>query len=81
MSSPLCLAFSPGDKTLVFRFTPDEIQIREVPDLNIKRRFIKRRLWRPDASAHTYNGMVAFDPSGQFLASAAPDENVRLWTL
>jgi WD40 repeat protein len=83
MSGPICLAFSPGDKTLVLRFTPDEIQIREVPDLNIKRRLIKRRLWRSDASAHTYYiyGMVAFDPSGQFLASAGPDENVRLWTL
>jgi WD40 repeat protein len=74
-----CLSFSPDGKTLVLRFTNDEIQIREVPDLNLL-----RRLLQPDASAHTYSaGAVAFDPSGQFLASAAvvDDQNVRLWTL
>jgi WD40 repeat protein len=66
------LAFSPDGKTLVLRLKC-VIQIYEVPDLNIK------RLLQPDASGCT--GAVAFDPSGQFLASAVGDENVRLWTL
>jgi WD40 repeat protein len=71
-----CLAFSPDGKTLVLGFASDEIQIREVPDLNLL-----RRLLHPDASAHTSTGAVAFDPSGQFLASAVAVYNVRLWTL
>jgi WD40 repeat protein len=70
------LAFSPDGKTLVLGFTRDEIQIREVPDLNLL-----RRLLQPDASAYPSTGAVAFDPSGQFLASAAADHSVRLWTL
>jgi WD40 repeat protein len=70
------LDFSPSGKTLVFGFNNNEIQIREVPDLNLL-----RRLLQPDASAPTSNGVVAFEPSGQFVASAGGDENIRLWTL
>jgi WD40 repeat protein len=70
-----CLTFSPDGKTLVIRFTTDEIQIREIPDLNI------RRVLRQDAPVPLSIGAFAFDPSGQFLASANGDQNVRLWTL
>jgi WD40 repeat protein len=69
------LAFSPDGKTLVLRYT-SEIHICEVPYLNIMRRLL------PDVvSAHTSDGTVAFDPSGQSLASADGDQNLRLWTL
>jgi WD40 repeat protein len=71
-----CLAFSPDGKTLVLRCPNDEIQIRDVPDLNLLRSLIQ-----PHASATMVLGAIAFDPSGQFLASARGDENVRLWTL
>jgi WD40 repeat protein len=71
-----CLAFSPDDKTLVLYINYHEIHIYEVPDLNIK-----RLLLQPDASENRELGAVAFDPSGQFLASAGGDEIVRLWTL
>jgi hypothetical protein len=64
------LAFSPDRKTLALRFSTNEIHISEVPDLNV------RPVLRPDASANMTPGAVAFDPGGQFLASAAGDENV-----
>jgi WD40 repeat protein len=69
------LAFSPDGKTLVLRFNTDVIHICEVHNLKIM------RLLQPDASAHTSNCAVAFDPSGQFLASVGGDESIRLWTL
>jgi WD40 repeat protein len=69
------LAFSPNGKTLVLCFDAQEIQICKVSDLNIN------SLLQPDAFTRTRNiGAVAFDPSGQFLASTAK-RNVRLWTL
>jgi WD40 repeat protein len=75
-SNSIRLAFSPDDKSLVLRFKANEIHIYEVPDLNI------RRILRPGVSRHTGAiKAVAFDPSGQFLASAEGGQNVRLWTL
>jgi WD40 repeat protein len=70
-----CLAFSPDDKTLVVYINHHEIHIYEVPDLKI------RILLHPHVPVTMALGAVAFDPSGQFLASARGDENVRLWTL
>jgi WD40 repeat protein len=71
-----CLAFSPDGKSLVLRIKSNEIQICDVTDLNI------RRLLLQQTPAHNSgSGAVAFDPSGQFLASGGRNENVRLWTL
>jgi hypothetical protein len=42
---------------------------------------IRRRMLQLGASAHTSTGAVAFDPSGQFLASVGGAQKVRLWTL
>jgi WD40 repeat protein len=75
----MCLTFSPDDKSLVLRFKANEIHIYEVPDLNI------RRILRPGVPATSRPTgaikVVAFDPSGQFLALAEGGQNVRLWTL
>jgi WD40 repeat protein len=78
-----CLAFSPDGKTLVIRFRSNEIHIFEVHDLNTRRVLLPDASIPPDAPTgpHISDGAVAFDPSGQLLASAAGDQNVRLWTL
>ena len=71
------LAFSPdGSKTLVLVRDRHEIQICEVHDLNIS-----RRLGQDHTRTATRTYAVAFDPSGQSLASAGLNQNVRIWTL
>ena len=71
------LAFSPDDKTLVFDSNDGhKIHICEVRDLNIS-----RRLGQKDKRTATRTLAVAFDPSGQLLASAGMNHYVRLWTL
>lgn len=71
---PHCLVFSPDGKTLVVNRNRHGIEICQVHDLNIT-----RRLGQEDNGPRTF--AVAFDPIGQFLASADQHPNVRLWTL
>jgi WD40 repeat protein len=69
------LAFSPNGKTMVCDCGHAEILVLQVKNLQIQRRL------RNDSTVHNLGSAIAFDPGGQFVASAGCDNYVRLWTL